>query len=275
MVSENDTTGAENVTAAIPQIDTTGVVMQSTNYSCGPAALATVLQNIGVNSTEGDLKVLAGTDTSGTSMYGLVRAAKAKGLNATGIRLSIDDLRPNMIVHVTIDGEGHYSVVRRVTNESVYLADPSKGNIVLSREEFSAIFTGNVLVISDPNMQVNQTAEQANNTNTSTVQAENQTLTAGEMQTVRGRVIKVAVKAAAAGAVTELIRYLVEYRNRWTKRGVKNTVITGAKWGLALFGLGKVGRLGLGKVGRLILNKLPWSWRRRLPWSWIVWIRRL
>jgi predicted double-glycine peptidase len=50
--------------------------MQSTGYSCGPAALATVLQNIGISVTEGELKVLAGTDASGTSMYGLVRAAQ-------------------------------------------------------------------------------------------------------------------------------------------------------------------------------------------------------
>jgi hypothetical protein len=122
-------------------------------------------------------------------MYDLVRAAHAKGVNAVGMRLSVDELRENMIVHVTIDGEGHYSVIREVSNESVYLADPSKGNIVLSREEFSAIFTGNVLVINGP-QEINQT-EATNQTNITapvSVQPENsQTLAAEEMQTVRGR----------------------------------------------------------------------------------------
>ncbi|MEN4006038.1 MAG: cysteine peptidase family C39 domain-containing protein [Methanobacterium sp.] len=61
--------------------------MQSTAYICGPAALATVLQNIGIGVTEQELKVLAGTDTSGTSMYGLVRAAKAKLSNAPKIMI--------------------------------------------------------------------------------------------------------------------------------------------------------------------------------------------
>ena len=112
--------------------DTTA--MQTSDYSCGPAALATVLQNMGFNSTEQELKVLAGTDTSGTTMHGLSEAAKAKGLSATGMKLSVDDLKPNNIVHITLDGEGHYSVVREVTNESVYLADPSKGNIEMSRK---------------------------------------------------------------------------------------------------------------------------------------------
>ncbi|MEN4007320.1 MAG: C39 family peptidase [Methanobacteriaceae archaeon] len=157
--------------------------MQSTDYSCGPAALATVLQNIGISATEGELKVLAGTNNeTGTNMYGLARAVHAKGLNATGMKLSVDDLRTNMIVHVILDGEGHYSVIREITESSVKLADPSKGNIVLSRGEFAEIFTGNVLVISDPNMQVNQTgtSEQTNGT-----QAEN--LTAGEMESIKGQ----------------------------------------------------------------------------------------
>jgi predicted double-glycine peptidase len=148
---------------------------------------------MGINVTEQKLMVLSGTDKLGTSMYGLVRTAQSKGVNATGMRLSVEDLRPNMIVHVTIDGEGHYSVIRKISNESVYLADPSLGNIEMTREKFSAIFTGNALVITDPNMQVNQTAEQANNstenlTDTGSIQPENsQTLTTGEMQSIRGQ----------------------------------------------------------------------------------------
>jgi predicted double-glycine peptidase len=187
-ISENDTIIAENTT--IPQIDTTGIVMQSTDYSCGPAALATVLQNMGINSTEGELKVLAGTDTSGTTMHGLSEAAKVKGVNAVGMRLSVDDLRPNNIVHIILDGEGHYSVIRKISSESVYLADPSLGNIEMTREKFNEIYTGNALLISGP---LNQTAEQANSstenlTDTGSIQPENsQTLTTGEMQSIRGQ----------------------------------------------------------------------------------------
>ncbi|MEN4018218.1 MAG: C39 family peptidase [Methanobacterium sp.] len=180
--------------------------MQSTDYSCGPAALATVLQNMGINSTEQELKVLAGTDTSGTSMYGLVRAAHAKGLNAVGMKLSVDDLRPNNIVHIILDGEGHYSVIREVSENSVYLADPSLGNIEMTREKFAAIFTGNVLVISDPNMQVNQTAEQANNTNTSTVQAENQTLASEEMECIKGQQLSASANMQLSAETMQSIR---------------------------------------------------------------------
>ncbi|MEG3224797.1 MAG: hypothetical protein BME94_04505 [Methanobacteriales archaeon Met13] len=84
-------------------------------------------------------------------MYGLVQAVQSKGLNATGMKLSINDLKPNNIVFITIDGGPHYSVVREVTENSVKLADPSLGNIEMSREKFNDVYSGYTLVVSDPN----------------------------------------------------------------------------------------------------------------------------
>ncbi|MEG3224097.1 MAG: hypothetical protein BME94_00880 [Methanobacteriales archaeon Met13] len=108
-----------------PELNTTGIVMQTTNYTCGPAALATVLNNMGINATEQELMNLAGTDENGTTMYGLAEAAKAKGLKAIGMKLSVDDLKPNYIVFITADGGPHYSVVKEITADKVLLADPS------------------------------------------------------------------------------------------------------------------------------------------------------
>ncbi|MBM4240974.1 MAG: C39 family peptidase [Euryarchaeota archaeon] len=167
--------------------------MQSTNHTCGPAALATVLNNLGINTTEQELATLAGTDENGTTMYGLVEAAKAKGFNGVGMKLLVDDLKPNNIVFVTIDGGPHYSVVREVTNESVKLADPSLGNIEMSREDFTAAYSGNALVITDPNnsTEVNGTTEQTKNetdTNSTNVQADNsKILIDEEMQNIKGK----------------------------------------------------------------------------------------
>jgi len=228
--------------------------MQTSDYTCGPAALATVLQNMGFNVTEHELKVLAGTDETGTSMYGLAQAARSKGLSAAGMRLSIGELRPNMIVHVIKDGTPHYSVVKEVTNESVRLADPSLGNIELTREKFNEIYTGNALVITDPNMEApdaNSSIEtSANNiTDTVSVQLENLTavemesikgqqlsasanmqLTAEEMQSIRGRVIwKVTAAAAGIGAAAGVAKYAITTpRNRWTWGGAGRAALGGA-----------------------------------------------
>jgi predicted double-glycine peptidase len=258
----------ENDTVAIPQIDTSGIVMQSSDFSCGPAALATVLNNLGVHATEQELIVLAGTDTSGTTMHGLSEAAKVKGVNAVGMRLSVDDLRPNNIVHIILDGEGHYSVIREITESGVKLADPSLGNIEMTREKFSAIFTGNVLVISDPNMQVNQT-ETTNQTNSTSVQSENQSLTNEEMQTIEGRVIKV-LAAAFVAAIKIAAKKAVSIAKREVGRVGKRAAIRKARqWAERALDVWRnvIPRPVRGAIGGLTsyLDGNPWyqwcSWR--------------
>lgn len=138
----------------VVKINTTGVVMQSTSYNCGPAALATVLNNLGINATEQELAILAGTDESGTTMYGLVQAARAKGVNATGIKLSVNELKKNDIVVLIINETVHYSVIYKVTYYSVKLSDPSLGNIIMPKKEFKKIYSGNALVINNLNLSV-------------------------------------------------------------------------------------------------------------------------
>jgi len=162
----DDVTGAltHNVT-----VDSEGVVLQARNYTCGPAALATVLQRLGVNTTEDELAGLAGTTEDGTTMQGLLEAARAKGMNATGMKLNISELTENMIAYTINDGTGHYTVINEITNDTIKLADPSLGNIEMNIEEFAEIYSGYALVINDPNNpQVNETTDQSNkNTNSS------------------------------------------------------------------------------------------------------------
>jgi len=233
--------------------------MQTTKYSCGPAALATVLQNMGFNVTEQELKVLAGTDVSGTTMHGMAQAAKAKGLSAAGMKISTDELRPNNIVHVTIDGTPHYSVVREVTENSVKLADPSLGNIELTREKFSEIYTGNALVMEAPGVSVNETSSQTNNTDASVQSQNSQTLTAETMKTIRGKVIW---KGVAAGVAWNLSEYLLfTPRNRWSQQGVGWAIVKGVISGVFV---GKVGIAILKSVLRKAIRLIPWKWRWRL-----------
>jgi uncharacterized protein len=156
-VKPEEAVSVENSTISEPlaKIDTTGIIMQSTSYNCGPAALATVLNNLGINATEQELASLAGTDKFGTTMYGLVQAAQSKGLKARGMRLSQDKLKKNDIVVLNIGGVTHYSIVKEVTNESVKLMDPSLGNIKMSKEEFNKFYSGNAIVITDSNISLN------------------------------------------------------------------------------------------------------------------------
>ena len=79
-------------------------------------------------------------------MHGLAQAAQSKGLEAIGMKLSVNELKKNDIIFLNTSGNTHYSVVLEVTNESVKLADPSMGNIEMSKNEFQKVYSGNALV---------------------------------------------------------------------------------------------------------------------------------
>ena len=98
------------------------MVIATTIYSCGPAALATILKNLGIYTTEAELAQLASTDETGTSLYGLKQAALNKGVTAIGARLSIDQLQPNYLVVLNIDGTQHFEIIRNITNMVVQVA---------------------------------------------------------------------------------------------------------------------------------------------------------
>jgi len=68
-------------------IDPTGIIMSTTTYNCGPATLATVLQNLDINVSQDVLTIVAGTDNDGTTMYGLAQAAQQQqGVIAKGLK---------------------------------------------------------------------------------------------------------------------------------------------------------------------------------------------
>jgi hypothetical protein len=136
-------------------------------------------------------------------MYGLIQAAKSKGLNAKGMKLSINDLKKNNIVLLTIKGETHYSVIKEVTNDTVFIADPSLGNMAMTLEEFTKAYSGYALVISDSN---------------DTETTDNNTLTGDELRNTNGmgyKVIKTTTKAYIPGYFSWKPGYYSWIPGRW------------------------------------------------------------
>lgn len=146
------------------------MIMATTIYTCGPAALATILKNMGIYTTEFEMSELAGTDETGTSLYGLKTSALAKGASSViGAKLTIDQLSSNNIVVLSIKGVNHYVVIQNVTNTTVYLFDPNLGNIEMTLTKFNELYLtsedkgvallinqqapANITVLSDSEMQ--------------------------------------------------------------------------------------------------------------------------
>ena len=126
------------------------LVKQRFDYSCGAAALATILRyGFGDVVTEReilkDLFDLLSEDEEGLrrkegfSLLDLQHVAQARGYKAEGFRLEpqyLAKLRGPVIVFIEPRGYKHFAVLRGVRGDRVYLADPSRGNIRMPAYRF-------------------------------------------------------------------------------------------------------------------------------------------
>jgi predicted double-glycine peptidase len=120
-----------------------GVVKQRYDYSCGSAALATLL-SYGLNDPIDEQTLLralleplqpeelAALTKKGLSLQDLQHLAQMRGHKAQGFRLHADQLarlsRP-VIAFIKPGGYAHFAVLKGVRGDRVYLADPSLGNV--------------------------------------------------------------------------------------------------------------------------------------------------
>lgn len=154
------------------ELRTKNIVMQRRDYSCGAAALATLLKyHLGDNVTEDG--VLDGLDEiltpeqiqdrikNGLALADLRRVAVAGGYEAVVTRLSFDQLAQAKVPLLVGIQEGKYKhfVVYRGTNYRwVYLADPIRGQIHLTPCEFVKQWQKNLaMAVGKPGEEVPKT----------------------------------------------------------------------------------------------------------------------
>ena len=122
---------------------------------CGPFCLYTLSSILGIETSLHDLAVASGTDSTGTSMLGLVRAANTLGLNATGVRMTREELARAsgpMILHLDVGGEnaGHYVLAWPLNADEVVIFDYPKDPLIMSRDGIDpAAWQGLAVVFTD------------------------------------------------------------------------------------------------------------------------------
>jgi hypothetical protein len=119
------------------------VVKQRFDFSCGAAALATMLR-YGFADAVSERQILIDLFTglsdddrrtaerTGFSLLDLQRVARTRGYLAEGFRLDpgqLPMLGGPVIVYIEPRGYKHFAVLRGIRGDRVYLADPSRGNI--------------------------------------------------------------------------------------------------------------------------------------------------
>lgn len=130
---------------AATELDGDGVCLQSTPYTCGPAAAVTALARLGIRGSEGQLAILARTcPASGTTPDGLITAIDRlyarEGMACEYCPFnSVADLpadAPTLAVINLSFFIDHYVTVLEVTREEVVVGDPLSGTTRMPKAQF-------------------------------------------------------------------------------------------------------------------------------------------
>ena len=137
------------------------IVMQKRDYSCGAAALATVIRYYWGDKVDEDFflkeldKILTPEEAkdrveNGLALTDLRRVAVKKGYQATMGEVTFAKLTKSkvpVVVGITIDEHDHFAVFRGTDGYRVYLADPIRGNIRVPIWEFKSQWQKNAILV--------------------------------------------------------------------------------------------------------------------------------
>lgn len=126
-----------------------GICLQSTSYTCGPAAAVTALRRLGFPAEEGDLALLANSSNrTGTDPTDLAAAIVAR-FGPSGARVderpldTLDDLQRALPAMTVIQWDAvtdHWIVVLEMNDREVHCADPARGRWTDTRKHFQEIW---------------------------------------------------------------------------------------------------------------------------------------
>ncbi len=129
----------------VTEFSENGICLQSTNYTCGPAAAATALYQLGIKASEGKLAIEAYTTPQNGTSDDLLKKAIEKLYDSYGIVCdyryfsSVSQLKGNCPVIVVTKFSfliDHYVTVLNVTDDEVIVGNPSSGKEALTYKEF-------------------------------------------------------------------------------------------------------------------------------------------
>jgi predicted double-glycine peptidase len=120
------------------------VVKQDLDFSCGAAALATLLNHFyGQTLTEEALLKAMDKGEGRASFEDMAKVLPQFGFRAQGFAASWEQLtrlKMPVVVYVKHRKNDHFSVLRGINKDTVLLADPSMGNRTYSRQQFLAMW---------------------------------------------------------------------------------------------------------------------------------------
>ncbi len=141
------------------ELDYKNVVKQEFDFSCGSAALATLLNHyLGERFTE--QQVIQGLMAYGDaekiqqrrafSLLDMKRFVEVLGYKADGYKAELDDIRAlnkPAIMRLELSGYQHFAVYRGIYGNHIFFADPFRGNTSYTIDQFLTMWSGNIVFI--------------------------------------------------------------------------------------------------------------------------------
>jgi predicted double-glycine peptidase len=138
------------------------VIQQSEDFSCGAATLATILRYYygqPVTEREAIIGMFKVGDRekirqSGFSLLDMKNFSEGLHFKAVGYKINdvdkLKDLQIPVIALIDTQQYKHFVVIRKVSDDYVYLSDPSWGNRRMKLDDFGKVWNNIVLAISGP-----------------------------------------------------------------------------------------------------------------------------
>jgi predicted double-glycine peptidase len=134
------------------------LVQQKTDFSCGAAALATILRQaywLDVDEHQVIEGMLANADqdlvrTQGFSMLDMKRYVESLGMRARGYKVApetLSDVRIPVVVLMDIRGYKHFVVLQKVDRGWVYIGDPVLGHKRFKVDDFVKGWNGIIFAV--------------------------------------------------------------------------------------------------------------------------------
>jgi len=134
------------------------IVSQRYDYSCGSAALATLLKygyGIDIPETEMIRRMMVFSTPevvvkNGFSMLDMKKSVETIGLRGRGFRVAPDalyHLQIPVLVLMNSDGYEHFVIVKHAENGRIFVADPALGNRIIMEKDFDEKWNGLVFAV--------------------------------------------------------------------------------------------------------------------------------
>ncbi len=134
---------------------------QAYPFSCVPACLRMVLNTLGCEKSEPEIRSLCDCDETGTSPSNAVEAAVRLGFNTYQANLTFEELKDLVsqnimpIVFTKVAENVNYShaiIVYKISNKKVFVIDPEIGERKFDINQFTEIWSRGLTIVIESKM---------------------------------------------------------------------------------------------------------------------------